>query len=127
MAPRSSGGSTASGGTTGSSATSSWGTSADVGEELGDVLTFKGLGEESGPVALNGVTAGLDDLAEFLLLFISKKLLMSLHYGRVVTYRDFEVSVVEEECSVCANESVLFFSFESRWCNLSHFSYLIIY
>ena len=65
------GSSTASGGTTGSSATSSWGGSADVGEELGDVLTFKGLGEESGPVALNGVTAGLDDLAEFLLLLES--------------------------------------------------------
>ena len=62
-----SGSSATSSGTTGSGA-SSGGTSADVGEQLGDVLTLEGLGEEAGPVALDGVSGGLDDLAKFFLL-----------------------------------------------------------
>ena len=55
---------------TSGSGSTGWGsaTSSDVGEELGDVLALEGLGEEAGPVALDGVTAGLDDLAELLLL-----------------------------------------------------------
>ena len=42
------------------------------------------------------------------------------------TYGDLEVSVVEEEGSVGARESILLFLLEGRYCNLSHFSYLII-
>ena len=42
------------------------------------------------------------------------------------TYSDFEFSVVEEQSSVGAHEPILFFLFQSRYCNLSHFSYLII-
>ena len=40
------------------------------------------------------------------------------------TYSDFETTVVEEESSVGADESVLLFGFEVSGCNLSHFSYL---
>ena len=58
-----SGGSASSG-----SGSCSGGTRANVREKLGNVLTLEGLGEESGPVALNGVSASLDDLAEFLFL-----------------------------------------------------------
>lgn len=47
------------------------GTRANIGEQLGDVLTLEGLSEEAGPVAFNRVSAGLDDLAEFLLLNIA--------------------------------------------------------
>ena len=61
----SSGGSTTSGGTTGGGSTSS-GSSGDGGEELGDILSFKGLGKESGPVRLNGVSGSLNNLVELL-------------------------------------------------------------
>ena len=42
--------------------------SANIGQKLGNVLSLEGLGEEAGPVALNGVSASLDDLAEFFFL-----------------------------------------------------------
>ena len=43
-------------------------TSADIGQKLGNVLSLEGLGEETGPVALNSVSASLNDLAELLFL-----------------------------------------------------------
>ena len=42
--------------------------SANIGQKLGNVLSLEGLGKEAGPVALNGVSASLDDLAEFFFL-----------------------------------------------------------
>ena len=41
---------------------------ADVGEEVLDVLTLEGLGEEGRPVSLNLVAGGLDDLSELVTL-----------------------------------------------------------
>ena len=111
--------------TTGSSATASHGT--DIGEESADVLSLEGLCEKTWPVALDCVSASLNDLAELFFL-LSKRWLARYSTGRfeLVTYRDFEITVVEEKSSVCANESILFFWFQSRYCNLCHFSYLII-
>lgn len=43
-------------------------TGANIRQKLGDVLSFEGFGEEAGPVALYGVAASLDDLAEFFFL-----------------------------------------------------------
>ena len=56
------------GGTHGDSNGGSW---ADVGEEVLDVLSLEGLGEEGGPVCLNLVAGGLDDLSELVTLNIS--------------------------------------------------------
>ena len=111
--------------TTGSSATASHGT--DIGEESADVLSLEGLSEKTWPVALDCVSASLNDLAELFFL-LSKRWLARYSTGRfeLVTYRDVEITVVEEKSSVCANESILFFWFQSRYCNLCHFSYLII-
>ena len=111
--------------TTGSSATASNGT--DISEESADVLSLEGLCEKTWPVALDCVSASLDDLAELFFL-LSKRWLARYSTGRfeLVTYRDFEITVVEEKSSVCAYESILFFWFQSRYCNLCHFSYLII-
>ena len=55
---------------TGRSSTSSGGGGggADVREELANVLSLQCLGEETGPVALNCVSASLDDLVQFLFL-----------------------------------------------------------
>ena len=52
----------------GASTSGGGGGGANVGEELGDVLTLHGLGEKTGPVALDSVVGGLKDLAELLLL-----------------------------------------------------------
>ena len=52
----------------GSGSTSGCGSGADVGDEFADILSLEGLGVKAGPVALNGVSAGLDDLGEFLIL-----------------------------------------------------------
>ncbi len=60
---------------------------ASVGEELTDVLSAKSLSEKAGPVSLNRVAGGSDDLVQFL-------------------FSNFEISVVEEECSVGACEFV---------------------
>ena len=58
-----------SGVTTGSGGTTSGGGGrSNVGEESSDVLSLEGLGEETGPVALNSVSASLNDLAELLFL-----------------------------------------------------------
>ena len=55
--------------TTGGGGTTSGGCGrSDVREELRDVLSLEGLGEEAGPVALDIVAGGLDDLGEFLIL-----------------------------------------------------------
>ena len=48
--------------------TSGGGGGSNVGEESSDVLSLEGLGEEAGPVALDSVAGGLDDLGEFLIL-----------------------------------------------------------
>lgn len=56
---------------------------------------------------------------------ITSKVLESMK-PECVTYSDLELSVVEEQSSVGADESILFFLSESRYSNLSHFSYLII-
>ena len=99
----------------GSSATTA-ATSADIGQKLGNVLSLEGLGEEAGPVALNGVSASLDDLAEFFFLLAIKKENLADSSCTIrlnaVTYSDVEISVVEEQCSIGANESVLFFGFQ---------------
>ena len=42
------------------------------------------------------------------------------------TYSNIEFSVVEEQSSVGAYESVFIFVSKSGYCNLCHFSYLII-
>ena len=106
--------------TTSSSATGSRAstatTSANIGEKLGNVLSLEGFGEEAGPVALNGVSASLDDLAEFFFLLAIKKENLADSSCTIrlnaVTYSDVEISVVEEQCSIGANESVLFFGFQ---------------
>ena len=53
---------------TGSGTSSSGGSGSDSGEELGDILSLHGLSEKRGPVGLNLVVGGLEDLAELLLL-----------------------------------------------------------
>jgi hypothetical protein len=50
---------------------SNGGSGADVGEEVLNVLSLKGLGEEGGPVGLNFVAGGLNDLSELVTLKIS--------------------------------------------------------
>ena len=50
---------------------SNGGSWADVGEEVLDVLSLEGLGEEGGPVCLNLVAGGLNDLSELVTLNIS--------------------------------------------------------
>ena len=52
----------------GGASTTSSGGAADAGEKGGDVLSLKGLSEEAGPVALDRVSASLDDLVKLLLL-----------------------------------------------------------
>ena len=64
-----SGGSTTGSGGTSSGGSTSSGSSGDGGEELGDILSFEGLSEKSGPVRLNGVSGSLDNLVELLGLF----------------------------------------------------------
>ena len=55
--------------TAGGCGSTGWcGSGANVGDEFADILSLEGLGEKAGPVALNGVSAGLDDLGEFLIL-----------------------------------------------------------
>ncbi len=111
-------GSSSSTGSRGTTSGSSGGSGANVGKELGDVLSLHGLGEKTGPVRLNLVVGGLEDLAELLLLSIAEKVQISKnssmssrsHQG--ATYRDLEVSVVEEEGSVGASESVSLFLLE---------------
>lgn len=63
------GGSTTSGGGgNGGTGGGDGGSGADVGEEVLDVLTLEGLGEEGRPVSLNLVAGGLDDLSELVTL-----------------------------------------------------------
>ena len=50
---------------------SNGGSGADVGEEVLNVLSLEGLGEEGGPVSLNFVAGGLNDLSELVTLKIS--------------------------------------------------------
>ena len=49
-------------------ATSSWGTSADVGEKLVNVLSLESLDEKSWPVAFNGDLGGAENLVKLLFL-----------------------------------------------------------
>ena len=62
------GGGTSSGSGSTSGGSTSSGSSRDGGEELGDILSGEGLGEETGPVRLNGVSGSLDDLVELVSL-----------------------------------------------------------
>ena len=57
------------GGLTGGGNGSSGGRVAGVGEHVVDVSSLHGLGEESGPVALDGVAGSLDDLVQFFFLW----------------------------------------------------------
>ena len=61
-----SGGGTSSGTGSGSSGT---GRVAGVGEHVVNVLSLHRLGEESGPVAFDGVAGSLDDLGQFFFLW----------------------------------------------------------
>ena len=53
---------------TGSSGSSTWGGAGNVGEEITDVGGLQSLGEEHGPVWLDGVSGGLDNLVQLLSL-----------------------------------------------------------
>ena len=44
-------------------------------KELGDVLAFEGLGEETGPVRLNFVSGSFDDFSDFLFLSVKTNVL----------------------------------------------------
>ena len=63
-----SGGTSGSDGGTTSGGSSNGGSGANVGEELLNILTLEGLGEERGPVGLDLVAGGLDDLGELVSL-----------------------------------------------------------
>ena len=112
-------------GTSGTGGSGGGGSGADVGEELGDVLTLEGLGEKAGPVAFNGVAGGLDHLVQFLLLSARNENGLAGLDERLgdhcqTTYRDLELSVVEEQSSVGANELILLGSRKSGDSDLSH-------
>jgi hypothetical protein len=84
------------------------GSCGSVADDIVHVASLEGLGEEAGPVSFDRVCASANYLVQFL-------------------FSDFELTVVEEESSISANEFVFLGFGEGRYLNVCHISYLIIY
>ena len=92
--------------------------SSDVGEHITNISTLKSLGEEHGPVRLNGVSGSLDHFLELLSLELSEKR---------ITYSHFNTIIMEHEGGIRAAELVVLSLREGFYINTCHFSYQLFF